>query len=167
GLITALVSIVYFADVFYGHTTPMTAQVALQLLVFAAVAAVTAYFASRVSVMGAEREALAGELRQARLEAADVLRSVPTGIVTVDQGGHLLYCNPAAEQILGFKERQWRGRPIMPEVAKIAPELWAAIPATARGGVRARRVEPTVPRAGRSLPAGVGATTPGGEPAGA
>src|SRR5438552_1689154 len=99
GLITALVSIVYFADVFYGHTTPMTAQVALQLLVFAAVAAVTAYFASRVSVMGAEREALAGELRQARLEAADVLRSVPTGIVTVDQGGHLLYCNPAAEQL--------------------------------------------------------------------
>src|SRR5437762_10219597 len=76
----------------------MTAQVGLQLLVFAAVAAVTAYFASRVSVMGAEREALAGELRQARLEAADVLRSVPTGIVTVDQAGHLLYCNPRSEE---------------------------------------------------------------------
>src|SRR2546422_4489631 len=118
GLITALVGIVYFADVFFGHTTPMTGQVGLQLLVFAAVAAVTAYFASRVSVMGAEREALAGELRQARLEAADVLRSVPTGIVTVDQAGHLLYCNPAAEQIFGVKERQWRGRPIMPGVAR-------------------------------------------------
>src|SRR5438094_222816 len=105
-------------------------------VLFAAVAAVTAYFASRVSVMGAEREALAGELRQARLEAADVLRSVPTGIVTVDQAGHLLYCNPAAEQIFGFKERQWRGRPIMPEFAKIAPEVWAAITATARRGGR-------------------------------
>src|SRR5213080_106708 len=70
GWITALVGIVYFADVFFVHTTPMTAQVGLQLLVFAAVAAVTAYFSSRVSVMG-EREALAGELRQARLEAAD------------------------------------------------------------------------------------------------
>jgi PAS domain S-box-containing protein len=92
--------------------------------------------------MGAEREALAGELRQARLEAADVLRSVPTGIVTVDPSGHLLYCNPAAEQILGFKERQWRGRPIMPEFAKIAPEFWAAITATARRGVRAMRVRP-------------------------
>ncbi|HVH08219.1 MAG TPA: hypothetical protein VM736_00350, partial [Gemmatimonadales bacterium] len=72
-LITLLVGIVYFADVFFGHRTLMTAQVALQLLVFVAVAMVTAYFASRVSVMGAEREALAGELRQARLEAADVL----------------------------------------------------------------------------------------------
>src|SRR3989442_15224680 len=91
--------------------------------------------------MGAEREALAGELRQARLEAADGLRSVPTGIVTVDQAGHLLYCNPAAEQILGFKERQWRGAPIMPEVAKIAPEFWAAIPATARRGGGAGRAE--------------------------
>jgi two-component system sensor histidine kinase PilS (NtrC family) len=167
-LITALVGLVYFADVFFGHRTPMTAQVALQLLVFVAVAAVTAYFASRVSVMGAEREALAGELRQARLEAADVLRNIPTGIVTVDQSGHLLYCNPAAEQILGFHERQWRGRPIMPEFARIAPEFWAAITATARRGVRAMRVEATVRRPDRTFPIGVTTTTlevePEGEP---
>ncbi|HVH69264.1 MAG TPA: ATP-binding protein [Gemmatimonadales bacterium] len=165
-LITALVGIVYFADVFFGHRTPMTAQVALQLLVFCGVAGVTAYFASRVSVMGAEREALAGELRQARLEAADVLRNIPTGIVTVDQGGHLLFCNPAAEQILGFKERQWRGRPIMPEFARIAPEFWAAITATARRGVRAMRVEATVRRADRTFPIGLTTTTLEVEPAG-
>src|SRR2546430_12292019 len=93
-LVTALVGIVYFADVFFGHRTPMTAQVGLQLSVFVAVAVVTAYFASRVSVMGAEREALAGELRQVRLEAAAVLRNIPTGIVTVGADGHLLSCNP-------------------------------------------------------------------------
>lgn len=167
-LITALVGLVYFADVLFGHRTPMTAQIALQLLVFVAVAAVTAYFASRVSVMGAEREALAGELRQARLEAADVLRNIPTGVVTVDQSGHLLYCNPAAEQILGFKERGWRGRPIMPEFARIAPEFWAAITATARRGVRAMRVEATVRRPDRTFTIGVTTTTlevePQGEP---
>src|SRR5437764_8848340 len=167
-LITALVGIVYFADVFFGHTTPMTAQVGLQLSVFVAVAAVTAYFASRVSVMGAEREALAGELRQVRLEAADVLRNIPTGIVTVDEDGHLLYCNPAAEHILGFKERQWRGRSGMPEFARIAPEFWAAITATARRGVRAMRVEATVRRPERTFPIGVTTTTlevePGGTP---
>src|SRR5437667_36478 len=55
GLITALVGIVYFADVFFGHTTPMTGQVGLQLLVFAAVAAVTAYFASRRASLGSRR----------------------------------------------------------------------------------------------------------------
>lgn len=165
-LITALVGFVYIADVLFGHRTPMTAQVALELLVFVAVAAVTAYFASRVSVMGAEREALAGELRQARLEAADVLRNIPTGVVTVDQGGHLLYCNPAAEQILGFKERSWRGKPIMPEFARIAPEFWAAITATARRGVRAMRVEATVRRPDRTFTIGVTTTTLEVEPAG-
>src|SRR5207245_8358108 len=140
GLITALVGLVYIADVLFGHSTPMTAQIALQLLVFVAVAAVTAYFASRVSVMGAEREALAGELRQARLEASDVLRNIPTGVVTVDEGGHLLYCNPAAEQILGFKERGWRGEPVMPEVARVAPGLRAGIAARARRGATALAV---------------------------
>src|SRR5439155_498627 len=71
-LITALVGIVYFADVFFGHTTPMTAQVGLQLSVFVAVAAVTAYFSSRVSVMGAGRHS-AGDRdlhRHLRLQAA-------------------------------------------------------------------------------------------------
>ena len=166
-LVTAFVGIVYFADVFFGHRTPMTAQVGLQLSVFVAVAAVTAYFASRVSVMGAEREALAGELRQVRLEAADVLRNIPTGIVTVDEDGHLLYCNPAAEHILGFKERQWRGRSVMPEFARIAPEFWAAITATARRGVRAMRVEAMVRRADRTFPIGVTTTTLEVEPGGA
>src|SRR2546423_11984774 len=73
-LITALVGIVDFADRFFGPTTPMTAPVSLQLLVFVAVAAVACLFAIPEAVVGAEREALAGELRQVRLEAADVLR---------------------------------------------------------------------------------------------
>jgi len=166
-LITALVGIVYVADVFFGHRTALSGPIALQLSVFVAVAAVTAYFASRVSVMGAEREALAGELRQVRLEADDVLRNIPTGIVTVDQEGHLLYCNPAAEHILGVKERQWRGRSIMPEFAKIAPEFWAAITATARRGVRAMRVEALVRRPDRTFPIGVTTTTLDLEPDGA
>jgi two-component system, NtrC family, sensor histidine kinase PilS len=167
-LITALVAVVYVADVFFGHHTAMSAAVGLQLSVFVGVAAVTAYFASRVSVMGAERAALAGELRQVRLQADDVLRNIPTGIVTVDQEGRLLYCNPAAEQILGFRERQWRGRSIMPEFARIAPEFWAAITATARRGVRAMRVEATVRRPDRTFTIGVTTTTlelePGGAP---
>jgi two-component system sensor histidine kinase PilS (NtrC family) len=158
-LVTVLAGLVYFADVFFGHHTTATPDTAIQLTLFAAVAAVTAYFASRVSVMGAEREALAGELRQVRLEAADVLRNIPTGIVTIDGYGRLLYCNPAAEQLFGFRERDWRSRPIMPEFARIAPEFWAALTATARRGVRAMRVEATVRRADRTFPIGVTTTT--------
>jgi two-component system, NtrC family, sensor histidine kinase PilS len=159
GLVTVLAGLVYFADVFFGHHTTATPDTTIQLALFAAVAAVTAYFASRVSVMGAEREALAGELRQVRLEAADVLRNIPTGIVTIDGDGRLLYCNPAAEQIFGFRERDWRSRPIMPEFARIAPEFWTALTATARRGVRAMRVEAMVRRADRTFPIGVTTTT--------
>src|SRR2546421_5511275 len=61
GLITALVGIVYFADVFFGHTTPMTGQVGLQLLVFAAVAAGAPDFSRRGAGGGGGRGAVGGE----------------------------------------------------------------------------------------------------------
>src|SRR2546427_8165894 len=60
GLITPLVGLVYIADVFFGHSTPLTPDVAIQLAVFVAVAAVPAHFARRVQRMGAERAGLAG-----------------------------------------------------------------------------------------------------------
>src|SRR5256886_14191807 len=86
-LITTLVGLVYIADVFFGHSTPLTPDVAIQLAVFVTVAAVTAYVASRVKLMGAEREALAGELRQARLEAAGGVGHIPTRVVTGGPAG--------------------------------------------------------------------------------
>src|SRR2546422_4693896 len=104
-LITTLVGLVSIADVFFGHATPLTPDIAIQLAVFVAVAAVTAYVASRVKLMGAEREALAGGLRQVRLEAADVLGNIPTGVVTVDPEGRLLDTNPAAAAIPGLPGR--------------------------------------------------------------
>jgi two-component system sensor histidine kinase PilS (NtrC family) len=70
-----------------------------------------------------------------------------------------LYCNAAAERILGFRERDWRSRPVIPEFARIAPEFWAAVTATARRGVRAMRVEATVRRADRTFLIGVTTTT--------
>ena len=59
GLITLFTGLVYFADVFWGHHTAVSLGLWIQLGVFVMVAAVTAYVASRVTVMGAEREALA------------------------------------------------------------------------------------------------------------
>ncbi len=165
-LVTALVGLVYFADVFFSTHGAIGAALWLQLGVFVAVAAVTAYFTSRVKVMGAEQEALAGELRQVRLEADDVLRNLRTGVITVGSAGELLYSNPAAEEILGFHDADWRARPIMPELARIAPEFWTAITATARRGVRLMRVEAQVHRADRTFPIGVTTTTLEGQGSG-
>src|SRR6202008_4518652 len=56
GLVTVFAGLVYFADVFWGHSAGVTSGVWVQLVVFGLVAAVMAYVASRVNVMGAERE---------------------------------------------------------------------------------------------------------------
>src|SRR2546426_12389871 len=150
GLVTLFAGLVYFADVFWGHAG-VTAGIWIQLAVFILVAVVTGYVASRVNVMGAEREALAAEVRQVQLEADAVLRNLGTGVITVDADGRLLYANPASEEILGFRAREWLGRSVMPEFARLAPEFWAAVTSTARRGVRLMRVEATVPPPGRAL----------------
>ena len=168
GLVTLFAGLVYFSDIFWGHAAPIAPSVWVQLGVFVVVAVVTAYVGSRVNVMGAEREALAAEVRQVQLEADDVLRNIRTGVITVDADGRLLYANPASEEILGFKARDWLGRSVMPEFARLAPEFWAAMTSTARRGVRLMRVEATVHRPDRTFPLGLTTTTldapPGAKP---
>jgi PAS domain S-box-containing protein len=164
GLVTLFAGLVYFADVFWGHTTGISSAVWIQLALFMVVALVTVYVASRVNIMGAVHEALAAEVRQVQLEADDVLRNIRTGVITVDADGALLYANPASEEILGFKANQWLGRSVMPEFARVAPEFWAAVTATARRGVRLMRVEAKVHRPDRSFPIGVTTTTLDGPP---
>jgi two-component system sensor histidine kinase PilS (NtrC family) len=164
GLVTVFAALVYIADVFWGHTTGVGPGVWIQVGVFVLVAVVTAYVASRVSVMGAVHEALAAEVRQVQLEADDVLRNIRTGVITVDADGRLLYANPASEEILGYKARDWLGRSVMPEFARLAPEFWAAVTSTARRGVRLMRVEATVHRPDRTFPIGVTTTTLDGPP---
>src|SRR6185503_2289620 len=56
GLVTLFAGLMYFADVFWGHPTGVSSGVWIQLGVFVLVALVTGYVASRVNVMGAERE---------------------------------------------------------------------------------------------------------------
>jgi len=159
GLVTLFAGLVYFADVFWGHSPGVSAGIWIQLGVFALVAIVIAYVSSRVNVLGRREEALTAEVRQVQLEADDVLRNIRTGVITVDADGRLLYANPASEDILGFKAREWLGRSVMPEFARLAPEFWAAVTSTSRRGVRLMRVEATVHRPDHSFPIGVTTTT--------
>jgi two-component system sensor histidine kinase PilS (NtrC family) len=158
-LVTALAGLAYVADVLFGHRAVVEPGTWIQLGIFVAVALVTVYVASRLSVMGAEREALAAEMRQVRLEANDVLRNLRTGVLTVDGDSRLLFSNPAAEEILGFRGADWLGREVGPELARRSPEFWAAMTSTARRGVRLMRVEAQVHRPDRTFPIGVTTTT--------
>src|SRR5258706_11658716 len=61
GLVTLFAGLVYFADVFWGHAAGVTPGVWVQLVVFALVAVVIAYVASRVNVLGRREEALTAQ----------------------------------------------------------------------------------------------------------
>src|SRR2546422_1861823 len=159
GLVTLFAGLVYFADVFWGPPPGFTPGIWIQLGVFALVAIVIAYVSSRVNVLGRREEALTAEVRQVQLEADDVLRNIRTGVLTVDADGRLLYANPASEDILGFKAREWLGRSVVPGFSRLPPEFWAALTSTARRGVRLMRVEATVHRPDHSFPIGVTTTT--------
>src|SRR5213592_1552461 len=97
GLVTVFAGLMYFADVFWGHSGGVTPGIWIQLGVFALVAVVIAYVATRVNVLGRREEALAAEVRQAHLAVDDERRNIRTGVITVAADGHLLYANPASE----------------------------------------------------------------------
>src|SRR6266550_3492203 len=52
GLVTVFAGLMYFADVFWGHSGGVTPGIWIQLGVFALVAVVIAYVATRVNVLG-------------------------------------------------------------------------------------------------------------------
>jgi hypothetical protein len=49
---------------------------------------------------------------------------VDTGLVTVDEGGQLVYMNIAAERVLGMRAAEWRAQEIVSELDRRAPD-WA------------------------------------------
>src|SRR5207237_4701415 len=103
GLVTLFAGLVYFADVFWGHSAGVSAGIWIQLSVFALVAVVIGYVASRVNVLGRREEALTAEVRQVQLEADDVLRNIRTGVIAVDADGHLLSATPASDEVRSFR----------------------------------------------------------------
>lgn len=157
-LVAALGNAVYFADVLWAHTTTMNAGVWLQLGVFGVVALGTGAIAGRLREAGVGREELGAELVRVRLEAADILRNIRSGIVTVDVQGRLMYANPAASQLLGFDLQESLGRPVLSLIGAAAPDLSIALARTAHARERIIRAEGELTSGGRHVPIGVTTT---------
>lgn len=157
-VITSLASLVYVADIVWLQgTDQFQVAVLLQILVFVGVFTVTGLIASRVRVVGAEREELRQEVRRLRLEAGDILRNIRSGIVTVDGEGLIAFINPAAQELLGLNGDPL-GQAIEPLLGERAPELVASIRAAQAGGRRVVRGEGMVRLVEATFPIGVTAT---------
>ncbi|HEX7942599.1 MAG TPA: ATP-binding protein, partial [Gemmatimonadaceae bacterium] len=139
---------------------PFTVGVWLQLAVFAVVALGSAYLSAKVKELSAGTEA---ELARVRLEAADILHNIRSGILTIDAQGRLLYANPMAEQLLAIDLEAMRGQPLLDRLRSAAPELSAALERSVRDRMRTTRGEGMIAVAGKRLSIGVTTTYTDGD----
>jgi two-component system sensor histidine kinase PilS (NtrC family) len=158
-LVTALASLLYVADIVVWQRVPLTAAVWVQLAVFVGVFLVTGLIASRVRAAGAKSEELEQEVHRLRLEAADILRNIRSGVLTVDGEGTLAYANDAAMELLGLTGTEVLRVPLATLLEARSPALANAIMQTQRRRVKTLRAEGFVSLPDRTYPIGVTTTT--------
>jgi two-component system sensor histidine kinase PilS (NtrC family) len=163
-IVAAAASVLYTLDVLLLRpgAEPPFVGVGVQLAVFAVVAVGSGYVALRLRQAGSGREALAAQLVKVQLEAAEILRTIRSGIVTVDSQGRLLYANPAASELLGLDLRSFTGRPLLPSLLGVSPQLADLLERSARDGVRTTRAEGIIRRHGEEFAIGVTTTVADG-----
>lgn len=159
-LVAALCIVVFFADSILGHDGGYDIALGLQLGIFAVVALGSGMVSAKLREGAVGRDLLAAELVQARLEAADILHNIRSGIVTVDVGGRLLYANPAASALLGSDLEERVGRPFFDWLAPVAPVLADALRESVTTRERIVRAEGAMYRDGETLTLGVTTTAP-------
>jgi len=140
-LIGGLVSIVYFADLAWGHQGAFTMDVALRILLFSVVAVITGLVGDRVRRAGQALGAVASQLQQLRLDTGDILDNLTTGVITVTGEGRLAYANPAADALLGLGLRGREGEYVVAELEEVAPGMGGLLDRairTRRSAARAR-----------------------------
>jgi two-component system sensor histidine kinase PilS (NtrC family) len=157
-LVTFLASALLVADVAVAFPNRLDVTLGLQVSVFLAVALTTGWIGSRVRIMGREHTALQQEVRRLKLEAQDILRSIGSGVLTVDADGALLYANPAAEELLGFRAEDFLGRQVLTSLAERSPELAQGLAVSLRHGIRRQRLEGRAEVDGRTLTIGMTTT---------
>ncbi len=156
GLLTAgLACIAYIADATWGQGTEINTVVTLQLAIFASVALVVGLIGTKLRETGAELTSVEHELEQLRLETGDILRNIPTAVMTVDGAGRLAYANPSAEELLGIDAASWLDEPFLGELSRLSADLARVLQRTREFRVPVSSAEIYVRRNGKSIPVGV------------
>lgn len=157
--VAAAASLLYAVEILWvAPSAPEASAVAVQLGVFAIVAATSGFVVLKLRQAGLGRQALEAQLAKVQLEAADILRTIRSGILTVDAEGTLLYVNPAASELLGGDLRGFIGRPVMHWLEPVAPRLAELLLEGARAKVRTTRAEGVIHRDGEDVEIGVTTT---------
>jgi two-component system sensor histidine kinase PilS (NtrC family) len=161
GAITATVlgSAMYMADaVLDAGDMSALLPATLVVAVLAITAVVSWSVALRLKEAGAGSAKLAAQLQHMKLQAADILRNIRSGIITIDSTGRLLQANPAAAGILGVELDSMLERPVLSRIHEVSPDLAEMLVRTIKRPTRINRGEAMMPRNGRNVPLGVTTT---------
>ncbi|MBT8461693.1 MAG: PAS domain-containing protein [Gemmatimonadetes bacterium] len=116
----------------------------LQVLVIMLVAVTASLVGARFRQVRSELRSVEGELHRLRLDTADVLRNIPSGVITLDASGNLVYVNSAAAELCGLDGVGLLGLDLLPELQRRAPEVAAAVRETMETGRRVQDREAEV-----------------------
>jgi two-component system sensor histidine kinase PilS (NtrC family) len=150
--------LLYSLDVLWLRPGAAPIGMVVQIGVFIVVAIGSGFVSLRLRQAGVGREALAAQLVKVQLEAADILRTIRSGIVTVDTNGSLLYANPAAADLLGINLRSFTGRPVLETLRGISSQLAQVLEQSSQDGTRTTRAEGRITRDGVEFEIGVTTT---------
>lgn len=158
-VVAAMSAALFLVDLLVLREEAAHVGMAVQTALFVVVGIGAEAIARRLRAADSGGDALAARLVKVQLEAADILRTIRSGIITIDAEGRLLYANPAASDLLGARLRGLLGRPVLPLLNAIAPELAALLGRSARDGERVTRAEARIHRDEEIVSIGVTTTT--------
>ncbi|HKK08707.1 MAG TPA: histidine kinase dimerization/phospho-acceptor domain-containing protein, partial [Gemmatimonadota bacterium] len=134
--VAVLCGAAYMAEVAASYPEQFGASVVIQVALFTVVTAVASAIAARLRQVRGELRKVEGELHRLRLDTADLLRIIDSGVLTLDAEGQLAYMNPAAEALLEFDAVQWLGIDVLEAIERRGRELARVVRESLR------RVEP-------------------------
>lgn len=126
----------------------------LQVLIFTMIAVLASLLGARLRQVRIRLRSVEGELRRLQLDTADVLRIIPSGVLTVDSDWRLVYVNLTAADLLQIDVEPWLDRDVRELLDARSPGLLSALADTIEDGrrVRNREVEVLPPLADFELP---------------
>lgn len=138
----------------------------VQVSVFLAIGGGLGLLVHRLRQLQQGRSAFTQQLMTVQFEAADILRSIRSGILTIDPQGRLLYANPMASELLGLDLEPQMGRPVLRVLERTAPELAQLLVDSSRDRRRVARAEGVILRDGSEVEVGMTTTVVDGAEAG-
>lgn len=110
-------------NIVYVEDTRLWLNVGLQVFLFYMIALITSQLSRRLRRTGWELEDTRRLFWQYRVDTDEILQNIDTGLVTVNQGGTVVYANPAACRMLGAGSRRAVGRSSAGLFSRVCPEL--------------------------------------------